>query len=139
MAHAKAGTFIAALGVAIVVAACGGDSETPDASGAATTAPGATAKGGVCEPGSGSTVTVEIPEFTFDPTPVKVDRCDSVVWKNTHNQAHTSSGDGAMKWSTGSIAPGSAAPEAIQFSDPGTFTYICALHPFMKGEVTVAG
>lgn len=131
---------ITALAIVMVVAACGDGSDSTDAAGgdAGTTSSGVSA-GGTCSPGSGKTVTVEIPEFKYNPTPVKVERCDSVVWKNTHNQAHTSTGEGSMNWSTGSIAPGMSAAEPIQFANAGTFTYICALHPFMKGEVTVAG
>ena len=57
-------------------------------------------------------MTVEIGNFVFTPTPVKVAVCDSVVWKNTHNQAHTSTGNGDKSWNTGNIAPGASAPRS---------------------------
>ena len=89
-----------------------------------------------CAAGSGSTVTVEIPEFSFAPDPVRIGACDSVVWANVHDQAHTSTGQGDQTWSTDSIAPG-AESGPIRFEASGTFTYICALHPFMEGTVEV--
>ena len=82
-----------------------------------------------CTAHPGKTVTVEIGNFVFNPTPVTVAVCDSVVWKNTHNQAHTSTGNGDKSWNTGNIAPGaSAAP--IVFDKTGSLAYMCALHPF---------
>jgi plastocyanin len=82
------------------------------------------------------TVTVDIGAFVFDPTPVPVHPCDRVVWKNTHDQAHTSNGNGDQRWSTGNVAPGKTS-RAVTFAKAGTFTYVCALHPFMHGQVDV--
>ena len=81
-------------------------------------------------------MTVEIPEFAFDPNPVEIAVCDSVVWKNVHTQAHTSTGNGDKVWSTNNIAP-NAESEPVRFEETGSFAYICALHPFMKGTVEV--
>lgn len=114
----------------VALGACGDSGGDDDA-----TTANSTAKS--CDT-SGRTVTVDIGDFVFEPTPVDIKRCDSVVWMNTHDQAHTSTGDGSQKWSTGNIAPGETSAEPVQFTDEGTFTYICALHPFMKGTVTVA-
>jgi plastocyanin len=108
-----------ALGV-VALGACGGGEPTPTA--------GSTG----CR-----TITVSIGDFKFEPTPVKVHPCDSVVWKNTHDQAHTSTGSGATSWNTGNIAPGTTS-KATRFNHAGTFAYVCALHPFMHGEVDVA-
>lgn len=90
-----------------------------------------------CARRAGETVTVEIPEFAFAPSPVRIGTCDSVVWENAHDQAHTSTGKGDKAWSTGNIAPGSGS-DPVRFEEPGSFTYICALHPFMEGVVEVA-
>jgi plastocyanin len=83
------------------------------------------------------TVTVEIPEFRFDPPTLRIRAGTAVVWRNTHNQAHTSTGAGEMRWNTGNVAPG-AASAPVAFPTPGTFPYFCALHPFMKGTVEVS-
>jgi plastocyanin len=112
--------FAGSVALGLALGACGGDSENADVS-----------KGDDCK-----TVTVEIPEFAFDPEAVEVATCDSIVWKNVHDQAHTSSGDGDNTWATGNIGPGEES-QPVKFDDPGTSTYACSFHPFMKGEVTV--
>ncbi|MEO7429642.1 MAG: plastocyanin/azurin family copper-binding protein [Acidimicrobiales bacterium] len=125
---------IALLGLA-GLAGCG--DTTPDKP--AADKPAASGSGAAvdCAAHPGKTVTVEIPEFKFAPNPVQIAACDSVVWKNTADQAHTSTGKGAQAWSTGNITPGSAS-EPVLFADAGSFAYICALHPFMKGAVEVS-
>lgn len=114
---------LSAVALAVGLAACG-DTEPPDeASGPAAAA---------------SEVTVSIPEFVFDPDPIEINVGDSVVWTNDHSQAHTASGTGDFSWDTGNIAAGESA-EPVEFTEAGSFTYRCALHPFMTGTVTVAG
>lgn len=117
---------VAALGFGVTSLAACGDT-TPDE-------PAGAAAG--CAEGAGETVTVEIPEFSFSPDPVQISPCDSVVWENTHDQAHTSTGKGDQAWSTGNVAPGASA-EPVRFEAAGSFAYICALHPFMTGTVEV--
>jgi plastocyanin len=90
-----------------------------------------------CAEGAGETLTVEIPDFAFDPNPMEVDACDRIVWRNTHDQAHTSTSTGEDGWSTGNIAPGDEAAPVV-FETPSPRTYMCALHPFMKGTVEVS-
>lgn len=114
---------------ALALVACGDDSDEGTAGPADTAA--------ACDK-AGRTVTVDIGAFLFEPTPVAISRCDEVVWTNSHDQAHTATGDGDQKWSTGNIAPGKSSTEPVPFPRAGSFTYICALHPFMKGTVTVA-
>lgn len=89
-----------------------------------------------CSGPGGATATVEIPDFEFSPTPVRIDVCDAVVWENTHDQAHTSTGQGDASWTTGNLAAG-ARSEPVRFEEAGTFSYLCALHPFMEGTVEV--
>ena len=115
---------LAALGT-LVLAGCGDTTADEDAGSASGEAAG-------CE-----TVTVEIPEFAFAPDPVEISACDSVVWENTHTQAHTSTGNGDQQWSTGNIAAG-ATSDPVTFEEAGELTYICALHPFMTGTVLVS-
>jgi plastocyanin len=117
-------TSLAALAT-VALAGCGDTTADDDAAPASGEADG-------CE-----TVTVEIPEFAFAPDPVEVSACDSVVWENTHTQAHTSTGNGDQQWSTGNLAAG-ATSDPVTFEEPGEHTYICALHPFMTGTVLVS-
>jgi plastocyanin len=119
-----AASAVALLGL-LGLTGCGDTDSSDDAGGAA------------CGADAGTTVTVKIPEFEFSPQPVEIESCDSVVWENAHDQAHTSTGKGDQSWSTGNIAPGSTS-EPVRFESPGSFAYICALHPFMEGTVEVS-
>lgn len=110
---------------AVALAACGDTTADEPASAAG------------CAVGAGETVTVEIPEFAFSPDPVQISTCDEIVWENTHDQPHTSTGKGEQTWSTGNVAPGASA-EPVRFEEAGSFSYICALHPFMTGTVEVS-
>ncbi len=118
--------------LALGLSACGDTSDPePDAASEAADA------GAACEDGDGTTITVEIGDFLFDPTPVEVERCDSVVWTNVHDQAHTSTGSGGQAWNTGNLAPG-ASSDPVRFEETGEQAYLCALHPFMEGVVAVS-
>gem|GEM_PF-6174580 len=137
-------SLLAALTLAGLVGlgACSNDSgndAAPAETTQATETTDSTAGGDAVDCGAtpGSAVTVEIPDFEFNPNPVQVSTCDEIVWSNTHDQAHTSTGNAGFSWSTNNIAPGSQS-EPIVFDTPGEFTYMCALHPFMKGTVEVS-
>src|SRR5687767_4286241 len=86
---------------ALAFAACG-DTDEPSADAAQ------------CSSDAGTTVTVEIGDFLYDPTPVEVERCDQVVWHNGHDQAHTSTGNADQSWNTGNLAP-DATSEPVRF------------------------
>ncbi|MFP5254277.1 MAG: plastocyanin/azurin family copper-binding protein [Acidimicrobiia bacterium] len=116
---------LALVAVATLAMAGCGDTESAD-----------TAEEG-CDPGQGTTVVVEIPEFSFEPEPVAISRCDSVAWVNAHDQPHTSTGDGEQRWSTGNLAPEERSGP-VRFEASGTYSYLCALHPFMTGTVEVS-
>jgi plastocyanin len=120
----RAATVFVVLLTALV--GCGGDGGGGD-----------TATGGGCDEVV-ETVTVEIPEFRYEPEAVAVERCSEVVWSNTHDQAHTATASGDSGWNTGNIAPGESS-EPVQMADGGTFAYICGLHPFMQASVEVSG
>jgi len=121
------GLAIASIALGLTtLAACGDTSDDEPADAAAG-----------CDAGAGETVTVEIPEFVFSPDPVQISTCDEIVWENTHDQPHTSTGKGDQAWSTGNVAPGASA-EPVRFEEAGSFSYICALHPFMTGTVEVS-
>ena len=105
--------------VAVVAAGCGDDEPTPVAGGDDCT-----------------TVTVEIGDFDYAPTPVEIEACDSVVWTNAHDQAHTATASSDDEWTTGNLQPGESS-EPVAFDEPGEHPYLCALHPFMQGVVAV--
>lgn len=56
-----------------------------------------------------------------------------MTWTNSDTQNHTVTASGTFD--LGSIAPKATATQT--FETAGTFAYICAFHPFMKGTVIV--
>ena len=77
---------------------------------------------------------VSMVDFAFSPASVTVDVGDSVTWSNDGEEPHTATGSG---FDTGTVAPGASA--SATFSTAGSFSYICEIHPFMKGTVVVDG
>ncbi len=59
---------------------------------------------------------------------------DAVTWTNDGKVAsgHTVTGKG---FDSGVLPSGKSYSHT--FSSPGTFSYVCQIHPFMKGKVTV--
>ncbi len=60
---------------------------------------------------------------------------DSISWTNTGAQAHSVTADDAS-FDTGLVSPGSAA--SLEFDTPGTLSFHCTPHPWMKGTVLVS-
>lgn len=81
-----------------------------------------------------ATVNVKIQGFAFDPTPLTVNVGDTVTWTNSDTAAHNATADdGTFK--TPDIAQGQSA--SVTVTKAGTFTYICTIHPRMKGTLIV--
>src|SRR5712691_2086833 len=59
----------------------------------------------------------------------------TVTWTNLGAQSHTATAaDGSFD--SGLVAPGASA--SVTFATPGTFAYICSVHPTMKAFVVVS-
>jgi plastocyanin len=67
-----------------------------------------------------------------------VARGATVTWKNNDSMTHTATSDplSAFQFDTGNIA-GGAVSRGITFTQTGTFTYHCSIHPYMHGAITV--
>jgi plastocyanin len=70
--------------------------------------------------------------YRFSPSSISVGTGDTVTWTNNGAEPHDVTGDGL---SSGTLDPGQGYSHT--FSSAGTFSYICSIHPFMKGSVTV--
>jgi plastocyanin len=82
--------------------------------------------------------TVRIDDFAFDPSEVRVSVGQSVTWvfgSDPEQHTVTPEDDGAFEGS-GQLFTGDAY--VVRFETPGTFPYLCTLHPFMTGTVTVS-
>jgi plastocyanin len=84
----------------------------------------------------GSAVVV-IRNFTFTPAQVHVAAGQKVTWVNCEapgSDSHTSTAD-AGKWASPILASG--AVFTTDFTNAGTFSYHCQIHPGMVGSVVV--
>jgi plastocyanin len=79
--------------------------------------------------------TVSIANFMFAPATLTVPVGTTVTWKNTDSVAHTITSMGSGPLNSPNIAPG--ATFSYTFSSPGSFMYVCAIHPNMMGTVVV--
>jgi plastocyanin len=79
------------------------------------------------------TKTVSISHFEFRPHTLNVVKGAKVVFSNSSGTAHTATDAGAFD--TGHIKPGHSV--AVRFTQKGTFSYHCEIHPFMHGKIVV--
>src|SRR5881396_11391 len=77
---------------------------------------------------------VKISQYKFATDTVRIPAGATVVWANDDVAEHTVTFDGTEPGSP-TIPPGGAFSH--QFDRPGTYSYHCTPHPFMKGVVIV--
>jgi outer membrane protein assembly factor BamB len=77
---------------------------------------------------------VAIQGFAFSPSPITIFAGQSVTWTNEDPVSHTVTADDN---SFTSLALATGATYSHTFAAPGTYTYHCAIHPFMHGTVLV--
>jgi plastocyanin len=81
-----------------------------------------------------ATVMVTIRNFKFEPANVTLAVGETVQFTNVDEEPHTvTSTDGAFN----SKALDTHQTWNYTATKPGTFPYICSIHPFMKGTLTV--
>jgi plastocyanin len=78
---------------------------------------------------------VSIAEFLFGPETVQVVKGQLVNWTNADDSPHQVTVQGQNTLRTGVILKGQSV--AMRFDQPGTYDYICGLHPAMKGKIEV--
>ncbi len=85
-------------------------------------------------PALAADITVTIKNFDYSPMDISVPAGTTVVWKNMDGEPHTvTSIDGAFR----SPALDQGDSYKFTFASPGTFKYICSIHPKMKAVITV--
>lgn len=77
--------------------------------------------------------TVDINHFKFHPHTLDVAKGTKVVFSNSADVAHTATDPGSFD--TGHIKPGQSV--TVRFTQKGTFSYHCTIHPFMHGKIVV--
>lgn len=77
---------------------------------------------------------VEIEDFAYGPDPVTVQAGGKVIWLNRDSTPHTATAEDGS-FDTGTLEEGKLKSET--FKEPGTYPYVCSIHPQMKGTVEV--
>lgn len=118
--------------LALALTACGDSSTTASDTTTQTTAPQTTTPS--AEGGAGSQ-SVKIVDFAYSPPDLTVPSGTTVTFANSDEAPHTATSKQSGAFDTGTIDGGKRGQ--VTLSDPGTYAYYCAFHPFMKGTVTV--
>jgi len=80
------------------------------------------------------TATIQIDNFAFTPQNLTVTAGTVVMWKNADDSPHRIADvNGAYN----SSALDTEDSYSHTFATPGVYKYICSIHPYMKGEITV--
>jgi plastocyanin len=78
----------------------------------------------------------DVTAWGFDNTNLTISAGQTVTWANTGAQQHTVTADDTS-FDSGPVDPGNAF--SFEFDNPGTYTYHCTPHPWMKATITVTG
>lgn len=91
----------------------------------------------IVQPVRAQTAQDTIQNFSFHPDPLTVTVGTTVTWTNQDTAPHTSTSDpsSTFKWDTGTLAQGKSG--SVTFTQAGTFTYHCSVHPNMHGTIVV--
>ena len=93
--------------------------------------------GGGCgsPPSNGSGTTVEMTDFCFGPTVLRVSPGASVAFVNRDQAQHTVTGTAGRFGSTDPLAPQQSV--SYRFPTNGVYAYSCIFHPGMTGAIVV--
>ena len=85
---------------------------------------------------SGSTNTVTIQDYSFQPSTLTVPRGTTVTWHNQGSVDHTVTSDTKGLFDS---RVGLGKEFSFSFSTPGTYNYHCSIHTSMHGTIVVTG
>ena len=85
--------------------------------------------------GGGNTIAIK--NFAFVPTPLTVKSGTAITWTNEDSAPHTVVSDTGSPVPIVSDSLSTGASFTFTFTQPGTYTYHCSIHPSMKGTVVV--
>jgi plastocyanin len=119
----RGGAVVLVLGAALLLAACG--------SGGSSTASGSAGDSGKAT----STSSITISNFMFSPMSASVAPGATVSVTNKDSVTHTLTASGGQ-FDTGDIGGGQTKTFKAP-SKPGSYSYICNIHQYMKGTIVV--
>jgi plastocyanin len=150
------GLLAVALGLMIVLAACGG---AAGASAGSTDSPAATPTPAATTPVATNTPATATPtptvkatplpglaqvvlivnnsdgSFGFSPATLTIRPGTTVTWKNMSSAPHTVTSDDGQTFDSGTIPPGGSF--TFKFTVAGSYPYHCNIHPYMRATVNL--
>jgi len=143
------GLLGAALGLMILLAACGGAAgASTSGTGSPATTPVATNTPAIATPTPtvkatplpGLSQVVLIVDssngsFGFSPATLTILPGTTVTWKNKSSAPHTVTSDDGQTFDSGNIAPGGTF--TFKFTVAGSYPYHCNIHPYMRATVNL--
>jgi amicyanin len=131
-------TLVAAgCALGLVATGCAGSSEArthPTATGhSSVVAPTAVSSSGAIKAVATNSVTIK--NFAFNPSTIMVKPGTKVTWTNQDEDAHTVTFQSNLKVASSPLQGDQSF--SYTFQTPGTYSYICSIHPFMHGKVIV--
>jgi plastocyanin len=117
----------------LLATACGSSKSSGAAGSGGTTAPTSGAASSAGATASGAT-TVEVKNFAFSPVDMTVAVGTKVTWKFDDSAGHTVKSDDGT-FSSPTLSNGKTFD--FTFSKAGTYSYICSIHQYMAGTITV--
>ncbi|HYF45269.1 MAG TPA: plastocyanin/azurin family copper-binding protein [Acidimicrobiales bacterium] len=82
---------------------------------------------------------VDITDFRFRPEDVTVPAGTAVTWTNRDGSPHSIQDDSGQQLFPESEDLGRGDDFAFTYAEPGTYAYLCGIHNYMTGTVTVTG
>jgi plastocyanin len=74
-------------------------------------------------------------EYAFRPVTLTVKKGTKVTWVNNTGAPHTVTGTKTWHFSSKTFSPNGKV--SAVFSKPGTYHYMCTIHPYMKATIVV--
>ncbi|WP_244179096.1 cupredoxin domain-containing protein [Streptomyces rubellomurinus] len=133
MTTTRPGLALTATLLTLALSACSSTSTgstTPSTTSTASTAASAVSTATV------GTARIVIKNFMFNPATTAVHPGDTITVVNDDTTAHTLTASD-KSFDTGTIAPGKSATLTAP-AKPGSYPYICTIHQFMHGTLTVS-
>jgi plastocyanin len=115
--------LVVVTGVAAIAAVTAGDAPSGG---------GATAR-------AAANVTITARDFFWSPDVVSIQVGDTVTWTNAQGFHNVLLGDSRLNQPGFPTDPAWNPPPQQTFTEPGSYTFVCEVHPGMTGTVNVAG
>jgi len=77
---------------------------------------------------------ITIKNFDFAPASLTVSAGANVTWTNQDGEPHTVTSESGL-FRSGALDTGQSF--SFTFAKPGTYKYVCSIHPRMTGEIVV--